>query len=211
MPALDPQGIPVGAPTPTPSPPPWWWTPRRDADPGHHRRPARGPIPRRWEEPDPGFGRNPGPTFRWPAVGATSPPGVLSKPPVKTPGTFTPPAPPGPGTKEKKLAIRLGGVKGGDTAGRVFGIATELIDFIEALYEAVPEALRPKGPKRFISWKKKLETVWKHVDDIDWNVAFDNLVKNELEDRLIGTLGKGGKRLAQKTGRNAGFTLGPAL
>lgn len=203
MPHIDPERIPIAQPVPDPVPIPYWFIPYRVASPGHSNKPARGPLSPRWVTPDPRYARNPGPTFVWkfdPSAGPNQQPKVQVKP-----GKFVKTGPPGPGTKERKFVIHNQG-----QVARVFSVATEVIDAIEALYEALPPELR-KRPKRFVGWKGQAEAVYHHWDRINWNTAWENLVANEIEDRIVGKLGKGGKVLAQKTGRNAGFTLGPAL
>ena len=79
------------------------------------------------------------------------------------------------------------------------------------MYEALPDRFKSKRPARFVGWDDKARLLWKHADQIDFNKAFDNLVVNELEDRFIGTLGKGAAKLSAKTGRPVGLQTGPAL
>ena len=112
---------------------------------------------------------------------------------------------------ERKFALTVNRSNVGRVAGRIFGVGTEVIDWIDAFYDALPKRVKPKIKAKYVGWDTRAKLVWKHRDELDWNKAWENLVLNEVEDRVIGKLAKGGKVLAQKTGRNAGFTIGPAL
>lgn len=213
IPAWDPDQIPIGSPTPTPQPVPHRLVPGRPSIPGHTpNRPARGPGPRPRGIPDDRLAINPGKSFVWsyrPGAGRNQ------KPVTVTPGRWTPPRPPGNRKDEKKFALTINANNVGRVVGRVFGSATEVIDFIDAMYWSIPyEAKRAAGIRRkskYIGWDERAKIIWKLRDHINWSKAFDNLMENELQDRLIGTLGKGSGRLARKTGSTHGFAIGPAL
>lgn len=213
MPAIDPEMIPIAQPTPIPQPIPHWYVPRHRPSPGHTpNRPARGPGPPPGSIPDDRFAVNPGKSFTWayhPGRGRDQPKQIVR------PGDWTPPRPPGKRTDEKKFALTINASNVGRVVGRIFGSATEVIDFIDSMYWSIPyEVKRANGIRRkskYIGWDERAHIVWKLRDHIDWDKAFDNLMQNELEDRLIGTLGKGSGRLAKKTGSTHGFAIGPAL
>jgi len=209
FPHWDPNTIPIAKPVPEPQPIPYPLVPKRPVIPDHSpNTPQRGPSVAPRTIPDPRFAVNPGPTFVWryrPGAGRNQPPVLVQRP------GFTPTSPPPKRVIEKKFALTINRSNVGYAVGRVFGVATEIIDFIDALYDALPKAVKPKIRQKYVGWDTRAKLVWQHIDQMDWNKAFDNLVLNEGEDRLIGTLAKGGKKLAQKTGRNAGFTIGPAL
>jgi len=207
-PHWDPNQVPIGQPTPTPAPIPYRYVPGRPAAPGHDNRPNRGPGSTPRVIPDPSMAINPGPTF----VARYVPGRGRNQPDVeKKRGRRTPPGPPRKRVHERKFALTVNRSNVGRVAGRIFGVGTEVIDWIDAFYDALPKRVKPKIKAKYVGWDTRAKLVWKHRDELDWNKAWENLVLNEVEDRVIGKLAKGGKVLAQKTGRNAGFTIGPAL
>ena len=131
--------------------------------------------------------------------------------------------PPGPGEKEKKFISNARG-----TIMAVFGGVTEVGDIVDSLWEALPKSkrygyylLHKKGGGTF--WKRrhgatlgrKIVDVYRGLDSIDMNAAIWNLATNEIQDHLIGKLGKASQK-AQKPwldqlGRPVGLGTGPAL
>lgn len=153
---------PVVLPRPRPS-----TRPRPGGDP--YNRPGLRPRPR------------PGRGGRGIDVGNRPIPGVTPRTPV------APRVAPLPGVKERKLQGSLSSVL---HMMRAIGYgATEFFDFVEALYKALPKAVRRQYGR---SRKGQIAAVWREFDQIDWQKAVTNLATNELEDRLIG----GSNRLA---------------
>lgn len=120
------------------------------------------------------------------------------------------------GTKERKIrvnmpiAIRL--------ATKVAGFSTEALDFVDALYDALPDHAKPKR-KRFkgadgkwhnakVSNKDKTEAVYKHFGRVDLDQAMHNLIVNQIEDMAYGKLGRGlqkaRNRIYEATGADPG-------
>lgn len=90
-----------------------------------------------------------------------------------------------PPVREKKLLSRAGyGVIMG-----LVGTATEALDFVEAMYKALPERYKIKGKSKFWSRAKQ---VWKAAEADDLNVArsIEELFWNHAEDMLFGRLGQ---------------------
>jgi len=119
------------------------------------------------------------------------------------PGT-TLPAPPPAGTKERKFVLGKGG-----TPGRIFGTVTEIYDFVDCLFAAIPLKQRlkdgvtkrmpknakkdrrnPTGGKKFqdVGLYNKSLYIAKHFDAIDMSKAINCLVVNEIQDRGIGLI-----------------------
>lgn len=180
------------------------------------------------------YAHNPGNTYVIPAV-----PGV----PVQTiPGSLLPPTvtgPPPKNTRQKKARV-ITPVTGPVTAlgVRIFSMATEACDAVDAAWNAIPfeKKLKDKVVKRLprnaeLSVKKfnpnqkwsspgcvnKGKYVFQNVDAIDVPTFVKNLVINELIDRFIGKASKATndryaaveRTLGRKVGK--GVTLGPAL
>lgn len=87
---------------------------------------------------------------------------------------------PGSGVKERKWRAP-GWVTGPVYAG------TEAVDAIESVYDALPREYR-RGwiPGKPVSAYDKLVQLYKHWDKIDVDKAVENLLKNAIEDALIG-------------------------
>lgn len=89
------------------------------------------------------------------------------------------PAPPGPGVKEKKGALR----KGMAVALKGAYAATEAIDAIDAVHKALPKKYQaPKGSTP----QEKLAAIYKNIQHLDMNQALLNLVANHFLDLIIG-------------------------
>jgi len=113
--------------------------------------------------------------------------------------------PPGRGEREKKvrfappwLAIPL----------RAALFATEAIDFIEAIWKAIPKHLR-MGRKT--TPQDMLSDIYNHWHHIQWTDALLNLVYNELEDRVIGKVAGTASKARSPWNKNRQLTSGPAL
>lgn len=76
--------------------------------------------------------------------------------------------------------------------GRVAAGYSEANDFVESLWKALPAHVR-----RQYRWRSgtgpwvRARAVAENFDEIDWDKAIENLISNEIEDRLVGrSLGK---------------------
>lgn len=120
---------------------------------------------------------------------------------------------PGRGVKEAKLTFRSALLYG--LVARAFGELTEFGDAVDALYGALPEHRKfsQQGlfrQRRRSGARSRFQTVVDNFGEIDWDQAVINLATNELQDRAIGRLARGGQ---VGFGRqfNIGLTVGPAL
>lgn len=124
------------------------------------------------------------------------------------------------GEKERKFRMQKGGV-----AMRILKLAghvTESLDFINVLYDALPNQYRPgyyrihgKGGK--IIWVKRwnasqwqrMKAVYEHFDHIDVAKAVGGLVWEQIEDSFYARIGKTGKAGAEFRNNGFGFGIGP--
>lgn len=132
--------------------------------------------------------------------------------------------PPGPNVKERKVIANVGAKA---LAALVTNLVTETADAIDALYDALPEDKKiPKGkpmkrwhPKYGKYWQpnpaQKAAKLYENFGDIDVKEAVANLVKNEVQDQVIGRVNakatKNYRGFYDKSGRFVGFGTGPAL
>lgn len=148
--------------------PPWLWPLVPPLSPTYP--PVSPPV--RW--PSPGRPYPPNPEDPLPPNGNTEP---WAPPRTVSP---TPPRlePPGSGVKERKgkfLSSRVART----VLGRILGNATEVADFIDALYEALPKELRSNKD----TLADKVEKLYTHADKIDLTDAVTNLWNETTMDR----------------------------
>lgn len=215
-PWIDPMQLPIMRPVPFPEPPPYEAIPDRQPNYNRspYEQTQRGPFPDPYDEPiiwpwvrpggtplprvqptpldprtdprvDPPPRPRPKPRTdpRRPSV--TVEPTISFRPRVPGPRLEMQPhfrkAPPR-NTKERKFLAQ---------APRwimsIFGDVTEIGDFIESLYDAIPDHLRPKGKKKLTD---KAKAVWEHFGSIDMNEALKNIIANELADYAYGLMGR---------------------
>lgn len=127
------------------------------------------------------------------------------------------------GTKERKFIANARG-----RIAELFGAMTEWEDFIRALWGALPKKYRTgyyklHGKNGTVYYKRRRKAglpemqrdLWKHFDALDFNDAVWNVAMNQLQDALIGKLGKAQQRAARdwlaKMGRPVGFGTGPGM
>jgi len=170
----------------------WKPTPQKPTGPGKPSwagRPPMGPG----DDPDPDSDH---PHWWWLFFGGGKPPPV---PPTNSP--------PGPG--ETELKIWMDG-KAYKVFKRAVNAATETADMLEALYHSLPEELQTGR-----SFVEDLNILFKNFAEISVGAAVLNLLRNELEDRLIGQLArrtnKNFRPHYRRTNRPVGFFAGPAL
>lgn len=118
--------------------------------------------------------------------GITARPGrpSMSRPPKKT--------------KQRKSNV----VANGGKAWVVLNMATEGIDFAEALWESIPPKYRT--PKKHATLRIKLQEVWEHLDKINVAAAFVNVINQNILDQFYAKLGLPTKKLTQELGALTG-------
>ena len=103
------------------------------------------------------------------------------------------PALPGPGVKERKLKVR-------GTLKAVYHFAqwiTEAQDGLQAAYYAIPKEVR--GHVRRTPAQQDL-FVFQHINDIDLKKFLKNIINNEVQDAIYGTLGQARGKALRKLG-----------
>lgn len=117
--------------------------------------------------------------------------------------------PPKGKTKEKKDEVL--GIERSSLLGRVIGETTEVVDYVDAIYDALPPVVRHKHYKKDMRAYEKAKLIYRYAHRIDINLAVQNLVLNEFEDFLFGKVGKMNAKASRRAGHFAGFSLGPVL
>lgn len=222
IPSIDPLSLPIGQPVPTPRPAPRALVPHIGKNP---YRSEREQSDRGYRiEPEYVSPLAPGPTvtqkFDVGRAGATDPFGVPETTVDNTP-RFRPRARPKKNEKERKVTIRDYVV-----VDRAIGAVTEGLDFVSALYKALPERDKFKLVTRngvtyrvrIRSFKDKAAAVYQHLEDVDVGKAIGYLAYNELQDRLFGRVGRSlgharryGFEQGYTPGGPFGYQTGPAL
>lgn len=144
------------------------------------------------------------------SVAAPRPPGltptpprpvVPTDPPVVVGGASLPPhvlVPPTEGVKEQKNGMRLPA-----PVARVVGLITEMSDWIEAAYEALP-CERRKRPA--VGFGAKAKVVYRHWNEVNPAQFVANAILMQAEDKLIGEAAqvemKGRRRTFKQTGKD---------
>jgi hypothetical protein len=111
--------------------------------------------------------------------------------------------------RERKLRAR-----GARIIIPILSTLTESADAINAVFAALPAKYRQGLPKKYLE-RAKLKILFEHWSEIDPVLAVENLVWNQIEDYVIGQIGKRVKRAsaASKPHGNlpVGYAFGPAL
>lgn len=114
---------------------------------------------------------------------------------------------PKPNEKERKVRPLSGSVY--RVIARALSHVTEGLEIVDAFWDALPEKFRKREmAKRHgkpPNSQEKLRQIWLHWDQINLNEAIDNIVKNELEDRVFGFFGKQAGRAAARDGRATAY------
>lgn len=76
---------------------------------------------------------------------------------------------------------------------------TELDDFIDNLFEALPKGIQKKLKGRKTP-QDKIAHIYKNWDKMDWEQAAKNIAKNHIEDKLMGRALKAADKLSDKLG-----------
>lgn len=82
---------------------------------------------------------------------------------------------------------------------------TELDDFIDNIFEALPKSVQKKLKGRKTP-QGKLKHIYDNFDKVDWTEAGKNIAKNHIEDKLMGRALKEANRIAGNLGHKS--TLG---
>lgn len=118
----------------------------------------------------------------WPPAVPTDPGGHTSSPPPKK-------------TKERKVKAK--GLAGQlarlhKSIGDIVGGFSEFGDVMDAAHDALPDKYKAKsyykGKAIPPGWKKKWDAVYQHWDKVNVVSFLANLLKNNLQDRVIGTI-----------------------
>lgn len=92
---------------------------------------------------------------------------------------------------------------------KALGFVTEVDDFVDAFYDALPKSARRKWIKgKPVGLAEKLKRVYDHWEKIDQMEAWDNFWENTLEDKAIGAYQGAGAKGAVGVGASP---LGPAI
>nr|QXN72824.1 MAG: hypothetical protein [Microvirus sp.] len=192
-PAIDPMALPIGQPVPVPQPLPWRVIPARRTNPWRSpsEQTQRGPVTR-------APARAVGPTIEIGPNGTRSirPQHRRARPPE--------------GTKERKFAanIRLG-------LNLATDAVTETKDAVEAIHDALPARFQaPKNGNLDAGLQDMMFALWDHFDQIDMAKAIENLIKNQVEDAIIGRANRATRALDRTIGHGVnrpGSGFGPAL
>jgi hypothetical protein len=181
-PAIDPMSLPIHRPITLPRAIPWpmiphrqpnpWRNPREQTRRGHGRSRAR---PYRWQDPTV-------PSERF----TVDPGGDPRRPPDTVTGPYTPKPPP-PGTKERKF---IATAHKASWIGWALNGVTEGLDIINALHRALPKQYRTKGADQ----TQRMRDLYEHFNEIEVSKAIEEIVKNEIEDRIFGGIGRLGAK-----------------
>lgn len=116
---------------------------------------------------------------------------------------WLPVRPPGPKVKERK--IRMGGY---GAINAVVGAATEAVDVVEALWDALPRSAQTREKGKKTTPQQKALDLYKGWPQLDLPAAVKNLLANELKDRAIGTIGQAVGKAAQKARPHGNLPIG---
>lgn len=219
LPAIDPMSLPIGQPMPAPFRIPYRYLPLRQPNPYRHpqEQPQRGnepPTPpgviappvevpenpagptiiikprvpflrfrtrglKRREELDLG---DPWDTLNFPKEDVDVETQTQTQRLTKFPSRVT------ARTREKKFVARIGN----QMVRAVISNVTEVGDFVDAIWNAIPrdaKRLPVKGQQR--GMHEKMVDIYNSWDAIDWTKAWKTILQDQVEDYVLGRLGKG--------------------
>ena len=157
--------------------------------------PAFVPVPKPTPHPE---------TPTWPEGSSFAQPRPVAPPRTRT--VAPPQRPPGPKTKETKSRTR-------QVVARIASIAfevTEFNDLVESLWKALPASLRKKLGKPDTP-QEMYSDVYLHWRDINVEDAIKNVLKNMIEDAMVGAKSKAFDDFRKLIGGSATKTLENAL
>ena len=237
-PQIDPFRPPGIDPIAPPAPVPWPVIPVRPLGPGGDATTV-GPNPKPPRPVEP-IVEVELPPISPPVTVTPSPPTTPPSPPAedrsrrnwprllrrKAPVSKRPPK----GTRERKATVL--GIDPRSLVGQIYNGLTEGLDFVDVLFQALPERMRDDfmdrkyrftivgvnpetgRPKwRYTppdSWEK-IEFVYKHLDDLDPVKAIEGFLYEQSEDKVYGTIGKEVAKANKIRNLPHGWTFGPAL
>lgn len=111
--------------------------------------------------------------------------------------------PPQKNEKEKKFAAMPPAAR---LLSRIFHGITEGKDVFDAAFDAMPKKWQKEHKKDRLH--TKAAALWRDIKQLDFAEFLQNLIKNQLEDKFIGTLNKGAGRNKPITRSNSPFGLG---
>lgn len=198
LPDVDPFGDPARGPGPAPAPVPV-------------PRPGDRPGPDPWAPLDPGV--RPLPTPDVPLV-----PDIVLSP--RTGPSVRPNShrnrPPRRREKERKMRTSVPVAR---RIAAVLGEATEIADFVDCLWQALPRDVAISGRGAYTRDAKtrvkgqrttpqqKLADLYRNIQHLDIAAALTGCVENELEDQVLGRLGKAASRA--RANADPGAIFGP--
>lgn len=183
-PAMVPENLPIGQPVVTPKPVPFrWLRPYRTALHGFDTpySSERGPAPA------------PKGLQRY----------VATRAGVRSASASNRRSPPPARTKERKFIMAIAR---GSALGVALNATTEALDFVNALYWALPADKRYAGRS---SQNGRIRAVLENFDHIQWDVAFKNLIANQVIDYIGGRIGRLNAKASRRAGFSTGFMTGP--
>lgn len=120
--------------------------------------PVRRPRPRPRPQDDPNVLRDPVPS------------------PVPAPRSWPRPRPARRGERERKVAGSAGLRR---WLGWILSTYSEVGDFIDALYDALPDNVQSRGDRNLA---QKFQRIYDNIDKLDLNEAMTNLIENQVTD-----------------------------
>lgn len=213
---IDPFSAPIGVPMSTPRPVPYWAIPGLRPNPMRspvertHRGPARAPVRAPVRAPGPITVPVEIPTIviEPVPVGVPGPGGSPAPAPVSRSNAARPVGPPPARTKETKALVAP--VWWPVVKWALNGI-TEGLDAFYAIYDALPLRYKARGARRF---EQHAAALYRNFEHVDWNKALENMIRNEVEDAILGRVGRSlakGARSNPYYNRPVGFQAGPGL
>lgn len=113
---------------------------------------------------------------------------------------------------EREVKLRANGVTAIRVLQKLAHAGTEAVDYIDSFHEALPKSVQAKPVFKGGKWWKaspqaKVEAVLKNFDALDWNDVVKNLIKNEIEDRILGRSNAGANRELSRMGAIRGIAF----
>ena len=107
--------------------------------------------------------------------------------------------------KERKIAMKARFILS------AINYVTETNDILDSLWKSLPkqyQRLPEHRGLRAMRPQHKLKSLYRHWDKVEFEKFVREVVKNEIEDRIYGGIGKGLKKLNQTLGSVKGVQLG---
>lgn len=133
------------------------------------------------------------PGEQWPGV-VVRPPAIVQ--PFPRRGVASRPLAPGhvfarakAGTKEVKVKMSI---QSGSPAGKMVHLVTETEDFIDALWDSIPEDCKRNIGLNFNNLEDKMKAIYRFMgtDCLPWEAALQNLVVEKTTDMVFGAAGR---------------------